>query len=118
MSSSPEASNGAGQWLFEDIGNLTLDAGRYVIGSVFYSATPLAEFGTAFTTIPELLYTGSREAGTTDGGLVRPDALFGGSPSDGIFGATLRLAEVPIPSTLALLLLGFAGLMARGRARA
>ena len=60
-SSTPEANGaGPGRWLFNDIGDLTLGAGNYVIGAFFTPIDPnapapdMAGVASVTTTIPEL----------------------------------------------------------------
>ncbi len=106
-SSATEASAGAGVWRVENIATLTLGPGRYVVGLTFFDLSPLAQFGTAFTTIPEITYAGARGAGVPDSGLSFPDMGIG---SNGFFGPTLLVAELPEPATLGLFGFGLAGL--------
>ncbi|MFP5274958.1 PEP-CTERM sorting domain-containing protein [Coleofasciculus sp.] len=108
--SSPEPSNGNGEWLFEDITMQTLLPGIYFTGLTFFDSTPLAQFGTAFTTIPEVTYLNATVSNAgPNSGLVLPDSPFG---PDGVFGSTLRVAQVSVPepaSVLSLLTLGTLG---------
>lgn len=112
--STPVASNGAGQWLFESVGPLALAPGNYNIGLAFFTDTPGAQFGTAFTTDPRIRYIGARESPSgQNSGLTNPTGDFG---TDGIFGPSLLLAPVPVPAGVVLLATALAGLgLARGR---
>jgi hypothetical protein len=106
-SSALEFTNSAGGWRFEDIVELVLEPGNYVIGAANYPNTPSAYVDPAFATIAEVTYTGSRFHTFAGQGLVRPDGAF----FLDIFGPNLRLAEsaeIPIPTTLFLLGLGLA----------
>lgn len=92
--SSPEPSNGNGQWLFENITMQTLQPGTYFTGLTFFDSTPLAQIGTAFTTIPEVTYlNGTRSNAGADSGLLFPNSPF----SVPIFGPTLRVAQASVP---------------------
>jgi hypothetical protein len=108
-SSTPVASaSSSGQWLFEDIAQLTLNPGSYLIGSIFYNSTPTANIG-SFTTIPEITNIVGRIGTSPNGGFQAPTNSFG-IP---IFGPTLRQAtsqSVPEPASL----IGVLGLGAVG----
>ena len=107
-SSPTEASVGEGNWRVESIATLTLTLGRYVLGMTFFDLTPLAQFGTDFTTVPEITYVGARQSSAgPDSGLSYADITF---LNDGVFGPNLQLAELPEPATLAIFGLGLAGL--------
>ena len=115
-----ETSAGAGGWRMSDISSLTLDAGDYVLGSVFFNPAPHGQTNPSMITIPELTVTGSTSlAGAADAGLSFPSVSVGFL----IVGPTLRLVEaaeppagpipgpsaaVPEPSVLALMGTGFA----------
>ncbi|MEQ9623927.1 PEP-CTERM sorting domain-containing protein [Coleofasciculus chthonoplastes] len=88
----------------------TLLPGTYFTGLTFFDSTPLAQFGTAFTTIPEVTYLNATVSNAgPNSGLVVPDSPFN---TDGVFGSTLRVAQVSVPepaSVLSLLTLGTLG---------
>ena len=108
-SSTLEFSNSVGGWRYEDIVELVLEPGNYVLGSTHYPNTPSANVNPQFTTIAGVTFTESRHDEFFSEGFVRPDNTF---PIIG-FGANLRLAdngEIPSPATLPLLGLGLAAL--------
>ena len=105
-----EDSNGDGVWRGENIGPLLLTAGRYVVGLTFFDFTPLAQFDTLFTTIPEVTYVESRFSSLfPDSGFDFPAASFG-PESEGVFGPTLLAIALPEPASLPLFGFGLAGL--------
>lgn len=108
--STPVASAGAGEWLFESE-NEKLFAGSYTIGSIFFNSTPLAQVNGPFTTDSRISYSGATTSDALDGGLLNPTTPFGST----IFGPSLQIAAVPIPATLLLLASGLAGLCVAGR---
>ena len=114
-----EDSNGDGVWRGESIAPLTLTPGRYVVGLTFFDETPLAQFDTLFTTIPEVTYVEARTSDLgQDGGLSFPDITL---DIEGIFGPTLLAVVQPLPepATLAIFGFGLAGLgLAARRQRA
>lgn len=96
-----------GEWLFEDIALLTLQPGSYVIGTAFLGSAPLAQIGAPFTNIADIAVSGGvGDASLDDAGLTFPGVSF----NEEVFGPTMRLAAVPIPTTVALLGLGLAGI--------
>jgi hypothetical protein len=109
-SSALQFTNGAGGWRFEDIAELLLAPGNYVIGAANYPTSPTAYVNPGFSTIAEVTYTGNRAVFLSQG-LVRPDGpLF---IDLDIIGPNLRVtenAEIPAPATLPLLGLGLAAL--------
>ena len=112
-----EDSNGNGVWRGENIGPLLLTVGRYVVGLTFLNETPLAQFNTLFTTIPEVTYVEGRVSNlAANSGLNIPEAPFG---PQGIFGPTLLAVVQPLPepATLALFSLGIVGLGLAARRR-
>ena len=114
-SSPAETSNGNGVWRVVSITTLALTPGRYVVGMTSFDETPLAQFSTVFTTIPEVTYGGARQhSGGENSGFAFPDAPATGLPGGaGIFGPTLVLADplaLPEPGILALFGLGLVGL--------
>ena len=110
-----ETSNGNGVWRVESFTTLALTPGRYVVGMISFDESPLAQFSTVFTTIPEVTYAGPRvHSGGENSGFAFPDVPATGLPGGaGIFGPTLVLADplaLPEPGTLALFGLGLFGL--------
>ena len=110
-----ETSNGNGVWRVESIVTLALTPGRYVVGLTSFDETPLAQFSTVFTTIPEVTYAGPRvHSGGENTGFAFPDVPATGLPGGtGIFGPTLVLAApsvLPEPGSLALFGFGLVGL--------
>ncbi|MFM2063349.1 MAG: hypothetical protein RLZZ507_3019 [Cyanobacteriota bacterium] len=95
-SSTPVASaSTSGQWLFEDISQLTLTPGNYLIGSIFFNSTPLANIGSV-TTIPDITVIAGAIGGSgADTGFQAPTNSFGTV----IYGPTLRQASgaTPVP---------------------
>lgn len=113
--SATEASVGEGNWRVESIAMLTLTPGRYVVGMTFFDFAPLAQFGTAFTTLPEISYVAARQSSAgPDSGLSFADFTL---LNDGVFGPNLQLAELPEPATLGLFGLGLLGLGLAARRR-
>jgi len=103
-----------GEWLFEDIGSLTLLPGSYRIGAVFIATVPTAQVGAPFVTIADVALTGGVQ-GPNNAGLAFPDQSF---PSP-IFGPTMRSADVvPEPAGIALVGLGLGLIALRRRAPA
>jgi hypothetical protein len=96
-----------GGWRFEDIAELVLTTGNYVLGFTAFPSTPSARVNPLFSTIPEVTYTGPRDSFLAGAGLIRPDDNFAGVP---LFGANIRVAAVPTPATVFLLGLGIAAL--------
>ena len=110
-----ETSNGNGVWRVESFTTLALTPGRYVVGMISFDESPLAQFSTVFTTIPEVTYVGPRvHSGGENSGFGFPDVPATGLPGGaGIFGPTLVLADpsvLPEPGTLGLFGLGLVGL--------
>jgi hypothetical protein len=106
-----------GNWKFEDIADLVLGSGRYVIGSLFFDTDPLAQVSAPFTTIAQV----SNVAGAT--GATNAGFQFAGSQFRvPIFGPTMRFADkssVPEPDGIALLAVAAAAaVLVRRRATA
>lgn len=107
------SANLAGEWLFESIAALTLNAGDYRIGALFLEATPLAQVDSPFTTIADVALTGGVRSGSA--GTLQDPTLSFVIP---IFGPTMRLADtnqVPEPLSLALVSVGLLGAVAARR---
>ena len=113
-SSTPEANGaGPGRWLFNDINELTLGVGNYVIGALFTpNNSDVAGVRAVAMTIPELTFVNGRQeqqpVGLEFPSLVIPQV------NAGVFGGNLRLkdaaAPAPVPATLYLFGLGALGL--------
>ena len=105
-----------GRWLTQTVPSLTLGAGNYVIGSVFFEDSPEGQVNPSFTTAAALIY-GKPVWNSVISGLAMPATDFPGGAS-GVFGPTLLLSPVPEPQAVALLVsgLGVLGLMG-GRRR-
>ncbi len=100
-----------GEWLFEDINDLMLLPGSYVIGSVFRNAAPLAQVFSPYVTVADIALTGGAQ-GNLSAGLSFPGQSF----TDPIFGPTMRQAAgVPEPTGLALASLGLVLMVTRRR---
>lgn len=119
--SASEASGGGGltRWLFETIPALTLEPGRYVVGNHAFDGKPSFYFPIVpiggVTTIPEITFVEARE-NLINSGFSFPETRVTFPPR--LFGPTLRIAQIPEPSTAALCLVALSGLAARRRWRA
>ncbi|MBE0658392.1 MAG: PEP-CTERM sorting domain-containing protein [Bryobacteraceae bacterium] len=114
LSASVASASPEGSWLFEYFAPLTLTAGDYVIGNVFWDLAPLAQIDSTYTTIPEITLLGGVQ-GTEDAGFMAPINPF----LVPVFGSTMSIqdAAIPEPATMALMGLGLAGLAAFRRRR-
>jgi hypothetical protein len=104
-----------GVWLFEDIADLTLGAGSYRIGALFFDLTPWARSLSGTTTIAEVTLTGGIQ-NAVGAGFGAPLQAF----TQPIFGPTLRLADpgqVPEPMSLGLVAVALLGAAAARRQR-
>lgn len=100
-STSVASASADGNWKFEDIADLSLGTGRYVIGSLFFDFDPLAQVGAPFTTIAEVSNVAGVQS-ATNGGFQFAGNQFGFP----IFGPTMRFVDktsVPEPDGFALL---------------
>jgi hypothetical protein len=99
-----------GRWLFNDIPDLVLLPGTYVLGATFLDNDPdQARLEAAATTISTITFIQARQR-TSTSSLTFPDEPIG-LVNDGVFGPNLQVA-VPEPTTMFLIgsgLLGLAG---------
>jgi hypothetical protein len=99
-----------GRWLFNDIPDLVLLPGTYVLGATFLDNDPdQARLEATATTISSITFVQARQR-TFTSSLAFPDEPIG-VVNDGVFGPNLEVA-VPEPTTMLLVgsgLLGLAG---------
>jgi hypothetical protein len=102
-----------GDWLFNNITPLTLQAGTYVVGATLITGDPdLLRQQTLSITAPNVTFDQAMDVGNPSLLYPLPAPVF----NDGLFGPNLQISDVPEPGS-AILLLGSLGLALGRRLR-